>query len=234
LVVPCKCSPSHPFDRVVCLILSSIRFGSLYDAGDKAVKEDIVTFAAAKLLNAELSKVQELTDDQKLACLSQRIPLEFNSTTFITQASERKQVEGHMRVCLKIDAAFESMVTVSASEPLLFKAAYRVMAKTSFNVPKAMKSVLDGFAIHKGDRGELLTMILLTVARDKAAGPPAEHAGSRIIDVSPFLADNLFQTHQELRHLHNDFPKVKMPFSHYVKVHEYMGIDAESLNPMCQ
>src|SRR5260370_39394772 len=89
------------------LILVSIRFGSLYDAGDKAVREDIITFAATKLLNAEPDKVEELTDDQRLACLSQRIPLEFNSTTYIAQANERKQVEGHMRVCLKIDAAFE-------------------------------------------------------------------------------------------------------------------------------
>jgi len=112
------------------LTLVSIRFGSLYDAGDKAVREDIITFATTKLLNAEPDKVEELTNDQRLACLSQRIPLEFNSTTYIAQANERKQVEGHMRVCLKIDAAFESMITVSASEPLLSEAAYTVGQKT--------------------------------------------------------------------------------------------------------
>lgn len=69
-----------------------MRFGSLYDAGDKAVREDIVTFAATKLLNADPQEVGDLSDDQRLACLSQRIPLEFNSTTYIAQANERKQL----------------------------------------------------------------------------------------------------------------------------------------------
>ena len=209
-----------------------IRFGSLYDAGDKAVREDIITFAATRLFNAEPDKVEELTDDQRLACLSQRIPLEFNSTTYIAQANERKQVEGHMRVCLKIDAAFESMITVSASEPLLSEAAYSIMAQASFNVPKAMKSVLEGFSINKGDRGEFLVMLLLIVARDKVVGPPVEHglpAGSRIIDVASFLSGGLFQRLPSLQTLHQDFPDSKMHFNHYVKVHEYAAIDAESL-----
>ena len=82
-----------------------------------------MTFAVGKLLNADPS-TRDLTQDQMLACLSQRLPIQFNSTTYISQTAERKQVEGHMRVCLKIDAAFESMETVSSSEPLLSEAAY--------------------------------------------------------------------------------------------------------------
>ena len=118
------------FNAPTWLILA-IRFGSLYDAGDEAVQEDIVSFAAMKLLNGELNADEELTSHQKLACLSQRIPLEFNSTTYIDQVSERKQVEDYMRVCFTIDAASESMVTVSASEPLLSEAAYMIMARPS-------------------------------------------------------------------------------------------------------
>jgi hypothetical protein len=215
---------------LMCLILA-IRFGSLYDVGDQAVQEDIISFAAMKLLNAEPTAVQEFTDDQKLACLSQRIPLEFNSTTYVAQVNERKQVEGHMRVCLKIDATFESMVTVSASEPLLSEAAYTIMAKTSFDVPKAMKSVLEGFAIHKGDRGEFLIMLLFTIARDNAVGPPDQDGlptQSRVVDVAPFLTQKLFR-HRNLELLHTDFPEAKMHFNHYVKVHEHAAIDAESL-----
>ena len=185
------------------------------------------------MLNAELDKVEELTDDQRLACLSQRIPLEFNSTTYIAQANERKQLEGHMRVCLKIDAPFESMITVSASEPLLPEAAYSIMAQALFNVLKAMKSVLEGFSINKGDRGEFLAMLFLIIARDKVVGPPAEHgllpAGPRIIDVVSFLSGSLFQPVPSLQALYQDFPNSKMHFNHYVKVHEYAAIDAESL-----
>jgi hypothetical protein len=166
-----------------------------------------------------------------LACLSQRIPLEFNSNMYIAQVNERKQVEGHMCVCLKIDATFESMVTVSASEPLLSEAAYTIMAKTSFNVPKAMKSILEGFAIHKGDHGEFLIMLLFTIACDNAVGPLDQDGlptQSRIVDVTPFLTQKLFR-HRNLKLLHTDFPKAKMHFNHYVKVHEYAAIDAESL-----
>ena len=191
--------------------------------------ENIITFATTKLLNAELDKVEELTNNQRLACLSQCIPLEFNSTTYITQANKRKQVEGHMHVCLKIDAIFESMITVSASEPLLSEAAYSIMAHSSFNVPKAMKSVLEGFSINKGDRGEFL---LLIIAHDNVVGPLVAHglpAGSRIINVAFFLSGGLFQCLPALLALHQDFPISKMYLNHYVKVHEYAAIDAESL-----
>lgn len=206
-------------------MMVSMRFGSLYDAGDKAVRERIVTFARAKLLNAQPQTVEDFTDHQKLACLSQRIPLEFYSTTYVAQGNERTQVEGHMRVCLEIDATFESMVTVSASEPLLSEAAYTIMSRPSFDVPKAMKSVLQGFSIDKGDRGEFLVMLLLTIARDKTVG----QAGSRVVGLAPFLAEQLFQNHKVLRVLFEDFPNSKMHFNHYVKVHEYAAIDAESL-----
>ncbi|KAM6499182.1 hypothetical protein JOM56_004690, partial [Amanita muscaria] len=142
-------------------------FGSRYDAGDPSVQEAIVTFAVGKLLNADPS-TQNLTLDQMLACLSQRLPIQFNSTTYISQTSERKQVEEHMRVCLKIDAAFESMETVSSSEPLLSEAAYVIMARESFDPLQSFKSVLEGFAVHDGDRGEFLVLLLLTLARDQA------------------------------------------------------------------
>jgi hypothetical protein len=79
-------------------------------------------------------------------------------TNYLSQEKERAQVEGHMRVCLKIDSAFETMTTMSSSEPILSEAAYFVMQRGSFNVPKALK---EGFSISKGDRGELLVLLPL-------------------------------------------------------------------------
>src|SRR5277367_2829174 len=146
------------------------RFGSRYDAGDRSIREDIIKFAAGKLLNADPS-IQDFSTHQQFACLSQRLPIEFNSTTWISRQNEQKQVEGHLRICLKIDQNFESMVTVSASEPLLSEGAYFIMQSPSFDAPKAMKSVLDGLSVHKGDRGELLALLLLILARDNAIGP---------------------------------------------------------------
>ena len=107
--------------------------------------------------------------------------------TYISQTAERKQVEGHMRVCLEINATFESMETVSPSEPLFSEAAYVIMVQKSFDPLKSFKSVLEGFAIHKGDRGELLALLLLTLARDQAVGPPVNN-GRPNVDSSAFAS----------------------------------------------
>lgn len=218
------------------------RFASRYDAGDLSVKEDIIKFAAGKLLNADPS-IQEFSTHQQLACLSQRLPIEFNSTTWITQQDEKKQVEGHLRVCLKIDQNFESMVTVTPSEPLLSEGAYFIMQRPSFNAPEAMKSVLDGFSIHKGDRGELLALLLLILARDNAIGPADQNGrplGHRYFDLASFICGKLFVeplpiTHSDsdsisaLERIKTDFPMAKAHFSHFIKLHEHKVVNKECL-----
>ena len=191
-----------------------------------------MTFAVGKLLNANPS-TQDLNEDQMLACLSQRLPIGFNSTTYISQAAERKQVEGHMRVCLKIDAGFQSMTTVSSSEPLLSEAAYVIMSWDSFDVLKCFTTVLEGFAIHKGDRGEFLALLLLTLARDKAVGSPNDdgHPKCRYFKFAPFVYGHLFKSPSApvLAKLQQDFPNAKMHFNHFVKLHDFKSIDKECL-----
>jgi hypothetical protein len=210
------------------------RFAAMYEAGDKAVEEDIVLLAAAKLLNSDQLGV-ELEEHHMLACLSHRLPIEFASTTYNDHDKEQKQVEGHMRVCLKIDETLESMVTVSASEPILSEAAYFVMSRPAFNIPEVMKSVFEGFSINKGDRGEFLVMLMFTIARDNTVGPPVAHGSpkSRIMDVPTFLTANLFRRSSDLEddweNIAADFADSRMYFNHYVKVHEHAVIDAESL-----
>jgi hypothetical protein len=124
------------------------------------------------------------------------------------------------------------MVTVSALEPLLSEVAYSIMVQTSFNAPTAMKSVLEGFSINKGDCGNFLIMLLFTVVHDKAVSPPAKHGsptGSQIFNTASFLAKKLFKSPFKLKTLCADFPNGKMHFNHYVKVHEHVTINAESL-----
>jgi len=151
-------------------------------------------FAVGKLLNADPS-IRDLTQDQTLACLSQQLPMQFNSTTYISKTAERKQVEGHMQVCFKIDAAFEGMETVSSSEPLRSEAAYVIMARESFDPLKSFKSALEGFAIHKADRSEFLALLLFTLARDQPVGPPDKnrHSKHRFFDFAPFMHRYLFK-----------------------------------------
>ncbi len=154
-------------------------------------------------------------------------------------------MEGHMRVCLKIDAAFETMTTTSSSEPILSEAAYFVMQRGSLNAPKALKSVMEGFSISKGDRGEFLALLLLILARDATVGSPDELGrpikGKRWFGLADFLHGQLFQkqdsssqlvdakSSRALRMLPKDFPNAQLHFTHFVKVHEYRAIDLDSL-----
>ena len=83
------------------------------------VCENILKFAQLKLINYKLAKSKDgLTESQSLACLSVRMALEFNSTTFTAHSQEQEQVEGYMPICLMVNDSFETMKTVSASEPL--------------------------------------------------------------------------------------------------------------------
>src|ERR1700743_2611221 len=118
------------------------------------------------LRNADLP---ELTRPQEFACLSQRLALELNSKTYIAVEQEREQVEGYMRLCLRVEDGSETMTTVSPSEPLLAEAASDAMRH--FDTLLAMERVLSGYSIHQGDRGELLVMLLLTLARDATVYP---------------------------------------------------------------
>jgi hypothetical protein len=240
--------------RPLCVSLLSViprsdlwgydRFATRYLEGSEAVKREIVQFATAKLLNADYI-TETLSNDQALACLSQRLPIEFNSTNYLSQEKEREQVEGQMRVCLKIDAAFETMTTTSSSEPILSEAAYFVMQRGSLNAPKALKSVMEGFAISKGDRGEFLVLLLVILARDATVGPPDELGrpinGKRWFALTDFLYGKVFRkqddssrlvdakSNRALHTLLKDFPNGHLHFSHFVKVHEYRAIDMDSL-----
>jgi hypothetical protein len=224
--------------------LDFARFATRYEQGSPSVKDEIIQFAAAKLLNADHT-IEEFTDDQALACLAQRIPIEFNSTNYISQQKERRQVEGHMRVCLKIDASFETMTTTSSSEPILSEAAYFIMQKRSFNAPRALKSVMEGFSISKGDRGEFLLLLLLILARDSTVGPADDYGQpitrQRWFGLSKFLYGQIFRTKANpspsmdatsisaMEMLQKDFPQAQLHFSHFIKVHEYKAIDLTSL-----
>jgi len=127
----------------------------------------MLRFAATKILSKDYTRPFPLTSEQTLACLAQRLPIEFMSTGHTD--AERRQVENHMRVCISIDNSFSTMSTMNISVPLLSDAASMIMIdpEFSFDAPASLKAVLAGFSIHPGDRGELVSMLLLTLARDK-------------------------------------------------------------------
>jgi hypothetical protein len=194
----------------------------------------MLDFAAMKLINAEPSELPSngLSEGQKLACLSARLAIDFNSTTYTGQRQEHAQVERHMRICLNVDDGFETMKTIFPSEPLLAEAAARFMTRTDFKAPEALKEIMGGFSIHKGDRGELLALLLLCLARDAAL--TGDRKTTTVYDFMDKLFPNLSESNSRKGTFHPSvvkegtaaetfkkcFTNSHIYFNHFIKVHE--------------
>jgi hypothetical protein len=133
------------------------RFASRYLSGDDDIKKSSITFAGEKLLCKPFSSdddfIRNLNDVEKLACMSVRIPLEFNTRTLRSQELEKTLVEKHMRVCLSVDAGFETAIIVAPSEPILAEASYLLMRSPTFDLPRWLLAELEHPGLDKGSRG---------------------------------------------------------------------------------
>jgi hypothetical protein len=190
-------------------------------------------FAGEKLLCKPFSSsedfVRNLTDVEKMACMSVRIPLEFNARTLRSQEMERTLVEKHMRVCLSVDYGFETAVTVAPSEPVLAEASYLLMRSPAFDLPRFLLAELEHPGLDKGNRGELIVMTLCLEARDAAA----TRLQNRIIPVNDFIRELIAPAaHDEVlrskpirsrtsneadKTLEDTFRNSHMYFNHFVK-----------------
>ncbi|THH04319.1 hypothetical protein EW146_g10208, partial [Bondarzewia mesenterica] len=94
-----------------------------YDHSTQLMRSNIVEFAAQKLIGVEPGRVQDFTEDQKLACVSHRFPIDFMSGTFAGMGQQKRQVESHSRVALQLEGESRTMESVGPSEPLLAEAA---------------------------------------------------------------------------------------------------------------
>ncbi len=92
---------------------------------------------------------------------------------FTLMETMHEQIANHMRVCLAVGSSIESLHGVALSEPILSEAASCTMsdADINFNLPLALSSVLSGFCINQGARGELLVIAFFTWACDKVMYP---------------------------------------------------------------
>ncbi|TFK66223.1 hypothetical protein BDN72DRAFT_860060 [Pluteus cervinus] len=167
-------------------------WASRYNCADTITKEDILSFAICKLLcrsDPNLSMEFTLDPTKQVACLFQRLPIEFYSTNHLAQESELELVEKHMRICLYMDKNRGSMRTVSPSEPILSEAAALVMHRSGMSPADVVKCIIQRYSINKGDRGELIVMLLFLAARDSVVMNQATStpASSRTVpmDVDP-------------------------------------------------
>ena len=117
-----------------------------------------------------------------------RLALEFNFTTLKSRQREHLQVAKHMRICIKVS---ETIVSVASSEPILAEGARRLMSNPKFNLPASLLRELQTPGLDKGTRGELVCLVLLLLACDKAVAA----TGTRAISVCEFFKNLLNSDH---------------------------------------
>ncbi|KAH0825812.1 hypothetical protein J3R83DRAFT_8816, partial [Lanmaoa asiatica] len=206
-----------------------------YDRGDQVVKDEMIRFATEKLMGTK-SIPDTMTSTQELACLAQRLPLELLAVSYNSDP-QSVLVQSHMRVVTRVNGNLETMITLSPSEPILSEAAYMLMQKNGMHPAHALERALSGFSVHPGDKGELLVMLLLTIARDQAVGPANDfgepRSGTRWCNLENFLS-NLFSL-KYFDVIRNDLisdvdiKDSKLYFSHFVRTQEHKLVHVECL-----
>ncbi|KAL5512200.1 hypothetical protein ACEPAG_3485 [Sanghuangporus baumii] len=160
------------------------------------VRRDAMRFAVIKLLNwTAIDHTWQINDDQMIACLCHRLPIEFQSSS----PFQYRFVENHMRICLRLDPEDQTMVSMSSSEPVLSEASFVVMKKCVEKILPTMKIILGGFSVNKGDRGELVALLILLLARDEAVckrNTADMWKSIRLREVASFSSDSI----ENLRH----------------------------------
>ncbi|KAF9507889.1 hypothetical protein BS47DRAFT_1488645 [Hydnum rufescens UP504] len=205
-------------------------FGSRYEASSETVKRFIVDFAREKLLASRDQDPDVLSEEQKLACLAMRMPIQFDASHAGSENADAL-VARHMRLCLDADPASPFLVTISPSEPILAAAARSIMSSPNFHPAEALSRHLGISGLDKGNRGELIAMLLLTLAYDSLGS--AERAvpiieflqgliptalGDSVLGSLPFQWQSEDDKNQQLK---DAFSGAVIWFNHFVKVHDY-------------
>jgi hypothetical protein len=145
-----------------------------------------VQFAIQKLLGGfdNLDSPQSSVHfDQTLACLSVRVPLDFNFSHVNTCHLVRRQIECHMLLCVVAISGFELLHTTTSSEPLLAEAAVRVMVQSKNSPIHHLSFHMDNNCINYGERGQLVAALLVMQARDALTSI----SDSRLVSVGGFM-----------------------------------------------
>jgi hypothetical protein len=93
--------------RTILGFLTFIKWGTLYDCGNKEVRCGLCQFALQKLLCTTPGDIINLTEVQKYALLSQWLALDVNSTIYVPLTpdeaeKEHHQIMNHMRIVVSI------------------------------------------------------------------------------------------------------------------------------------
>jgi hypothetical protein len=153
-------------------------FGSHYDALQTDKSEGLMRLAQMKLLHCDgpISK-SKLNSAGILACLSVRFALEFDLSCPSTRSVQATQVERHLRICLAASPGLDCLLTVAGSEPFLAKAAEEILDLSGKSAAELLAHHKELNCIDRGQRGELVALLLIMQARDMATKQDNETSG---------------------------------------------------------
>lgn len=199
---------------------------------------DLFDFAIAKIFSLKDSKESGnlARDNGILSALSIRLLLEFEPRRDDARQKESALVAGHMRCCFLIPKHRRYLRSGTPSEPVLAEAAARIMNDTSYGSPvENLKRFLQNGLISKGERGEVVARLLLTLAHDQALPsglPSASPRYSRPVPVLDFLKnlinlkywDGVRQSRPANviggQTLEEAFKDARLNFTHFVKARD--------------
>ncbi|THH12022.1 hypothetical protein EW145_g267 [Phellinidium pouzarii] len=150
-------------------------WGTRYKHGNEHVRKEILDFALDKLLGETWHSGMALKHNEKLACLSVRMALDFNPFTGSASTKELDHIEHHLRVCMKVDERIESVKSRASSEPILAEAARKAMnASEDFAAASTLKAEFLRPDIERGARGEAVVELLALLASDMTSVTPGK------------------------------------------------------------
>jgi hypothetical protein len=206
-------------------------------------------FAQQKLVCGQVISGEVPMDEHaKFAILASRIPFKFNPVSPRAVRNEQIQVEKHLRICINMREGFAGVETVAASEPLLAEAAREFMITTEMNSPIELQNALAKAGTDRGDRGEVMAMLLLTQSYDIARVHFEErnsHPFHPVVPLSDFLealfpmeakdrVGNTFPNHATpgMEHvtLNEAFSDAKVYFAHFKRAQDFEVVNLEYLS----
>ncbi len=211
--------------------------------GDPDVKSELISFAKEKLICRTVNSNYWLKKHEALAVLSVRLMLDFEPLRVALQRdetdSEANQVARHMRIAYSVPSHREYMRSGSPSEPILAEAAAQLM-KHIEDVPKRLAKFVNRGLIEKGQAGELVARLLLTLAYDSAikANPKPDVPYSQGCALSEFLtklvgetnylqlADSMPDNLEGTKNFKDTFKNSRVRFTHFGR-----AANAKALSP---
>ena len=159
--------------------------------------------------------------------------MEFDLSCPSTRSVQATQVERHLRICLGASPGLDCLLTVAGSEPFLAKAAQELIDLSQQSAAELLAHHKELNCIDRGQRGELVALLLIMQARDMAS--EKSRSGQGWVYVEDFMKALLSQgAHQALftgrpaRYCLNDknvsfgtkFNDSKIWFNHVIKIED--------------